>query len=682
MPACNYPYMARTYTKKSPYWSQFSQPQPAPTQNVATASWEPVSAGNPFYTSSSTVLANIAKASIAGRTSADSNATTGRRINSAALVGVPDRFAAIRAGMLPYVYSPTSDCVDVRDAIELCQKAYANVAIFANAIDLMSEFANTELYFEAGTKKAKKFFEAWLKRIKIWKVCDQYFREYYRSGNVFIYRVDGAFDERDYRRLIQVYGAEDSIEGKNNVPLKYIFLNPYNVVAKASTTFGNDQYELILSKYDLLRLANPQTEDDKKIAESLPKEAKEAVQKKTWQSNGIRIKLDPAQLVSSFYKRQDYEPFAIPFGYRVLDDINAKLEMKKMDQAVLRTAENMILLITMGAKPDEGGINPANLTAMQNLFKNESVGRTLVSDWTTKAEFIIPDLQKVLGPAKYETLNKDIAEGLQNVIIGEEKYGNTQTKVQVFLEKLREARNTFLNDFLQPEINRIAKNLGMQSPPKVAFKVTDAKDPTQMWRVVTRMMELGLISEKQGLDAIRTGVFPDPSSEEFAAEQEDFVKRRRKGECNPLSPAPVLPPLLDPNTKYSIDNQKTAETAPPKAKSKSTMRQSGRPRDSKTAKASVEDIKSIVYETENLLSFIKAKIREKHGLETLNDFQNQAAESLMQSVVCASVKEDWQQLAAECVADHNKIGGLSVRPEVLQLAAEHGIESYEAALML
>lgn len=674
--------MPRKYTKhKAEYWGQFSQLEPAPTQNVATASWEPVSAGDPFYTSSSTVLANIAKASIAGRTSADSGASTGRRINAAALVGVPDRFAAIRAGMLPYSYSPTSDCVDVRDAIELCQKAYANVSVFANAIDLMSEFANTELYFEAGTKKAKKFFDAWLKKIKIWKVCDEYFREYYRSGNVFIYRVDGTFDESDFRKLIQVYGAEDSLGGKNVVPLKYIFLNPYNIVSKASTTFGNDQYELILSKYDLLRLANPQNEDDQKIAESLPKEAKDALSKKTWQSNGIRIKLDPTCLISSFYKRQSYEPFAIPFGYRVLDDINAKLEMKKMDQAVLRTAENMILLITMGAKPDEGGINPANLTAMQNLFKNESVGRTLVSDWTTKAEFIIPDLQKVLGPAKYEVLNQDIAQGLQNVIIGEEKYGNTQTKVQVFLEKLREARNTFLNDFLQPEINRIAKNLGMQSPPKVAFKVTDAKDPTQMWRVVTRMMELGLISEKQGLDAIRTGVFPDPSSEEFAAEQEDFVKRRRKGECNPLSPAPVLPPLLDPNTKYSIDNQKTAETAPPKAKSSKTLKSSGRPRDSQTAKASVDDIKTTVYATEDLLQFISAKIREKHNVESLNEFQAQLAERLMQSVVCSAEQADWESLAAECIEDFNKIGGLSVRPEVLEIAAEHGISDYEAALM-
>lgn len=671
--------MARNYTKKSPYWNQFSNPAP---ENVSVASWEPLSAGDPFYTSSHTILANQARASLASRTTADANSSTGRRVNAAALIGVPDRFAAIRAGMLPYSYSPTSDCVDIRDAIELCQKAYANVAVFANAIDLMSEFANTELYFESGTKKAKTFFEAWLKKIKIWKICDQYFREYYRSGNVFIYRVDGEFSQSDYRRLIQVYGAKDFEGANNNVPLKYIFLNPYNVVARAVTNFAENNYELMLSRYDLLRLANPQDEDDQKIAENLPQEAKDAISKKSWASNGVRIKLDPAQLIVSQFKKQDYEAFAVPFGYRVLDDINAKLEMKKMDQAVLRTAENMILLITMGAKPDEGGINPANLQAMQNLFKNESVGRTLVSDWTTKAEFIIPDLQKILGPAKYEVLNKDIAEGLQNVIIGEEKYGNTQTKVQVFLEKLREARNTFLNDFLQPEINRIAKNLGMQSPPKVAFRVTDAKDPTQMWRVITRMMELSLLTPEQGLEAIRTGVFPDPQNEEFLSMQEEYSKNRKKGLYNPLSPAPVLAPLLDPNTKYSIDNApKVSATPATKAKSSKTMKGPGRERDQKTAKASIQDIKSTVYATEELLSFITAKIKEKHGLEELAENKKQMAESLMQSVVCAAEKDGWQELAADCIEDINKLASLSVRPELLDLAAEHDITPYEAALL-
>ena len=152
------------------------------------------------------------------------------------------------------------------------------------------------------------------------------------------------------------------------------------------------------------------------------------------------MELDPDRLLYSFYKKQDYEPFAIPFGFPVLDDINWKMELRKIDQAIVRTVENVILLITMGNEPDKGGINPHNLKAMQELLKNESVGRALVADYTTKAEFVIPDLKKVIGTEKYAIVNEDIREGLQNVIVGNEKFANTQIKAEIFLERLKESR--------------------------------------------------------------------------------------------------------------------------------------------------------------------------------------------------------------------------------------------------
>ena len=100
--------------------------------------------------------------------------------------------------------------------------------------------------------------------------------------------------------------------------------------------------------------------------------------------------------------------------------------MKKIDQSICRTIENVVLMITMGTTPDKGGVNPRNIRAMQSLFQNQSVGRILVSDYTTKAEFIIPDIQKVIGPAKYEVVNQDIKEGLQNIILSQEKFASTE----------------------------------------------------------------------------------------------------------------------------------------------------------------------------------------------------------------------------------------------------------------
>jgi hypothetical protein len=663
----------RKYEKKSPYWNQFNEANAA-LPSVEVQAWKPETAGDPFYTSSHSLLAHTAKASLGSRMS--NSDSTGQRVNAAAMLPTYDRFASIRAGLLPYKYS--RDCVDVRDAIELCQKAFANVAVFRNAILLMAEFANTDIFLEGGTKKSRDFFEAWLRKIGIWKICNEFFLEYYRSSNIFIYRVDGAFDASDYIKLTQVYAAEGDI-GKNKIPVKYIFLNPYDITSRAATAFSNNQYEKILSRYDLIKLKDPQTDEDREIFESLPKEAKDIISKKAFQTDGIRIKLSPDMLITSFASKMSYEPFAIPFGYPVLEDINAKLELKKMDQAILRTVENAILLITMGAKPDEGGINQGNLAAMQNLFKNESVGRVLISDWTTKAEFVIPDLKKVLGPEKYEVLNKDITEGLQNVIVGEEKYGNTQTKVQIFLEKLRVARNSFLLDFLQPEIRRIAKDLGMRKFPTAKFKQTDAKDPTQMWRVITRMMELSLLTPEQGLNAIRTGEFPDPQGEEFSAEHDTYVQNRKKGIYNPLNPVPVVaapPPKIDPNNLIKTPSPTSSGKPSPKKKSK-VLTPAGRPRDSK---ASVQDVGEVVRDTENLLRHIEESLAAEHGQLTEN--QKEIAESLMKSIVCAEEKDNWVSAANACLEDNSRMLGLNPRPEVINMAAEHDLSLYEAALLV
>ena len=59
-----------------------------------------------------------------------------------------------------------------------------------------------------------------------------------------------------------------------------------------------------------------------------------------------------------------------------------------------------------------------NLEAMQKLFENESIGRVLIADYTTKAEFVIPDIASLLDPKKYEVIDRDINIGLNNILVG------------------------------------------------------------------------------------------------------------------------------------------------------------------------------------------------------------------------------------------------------------------------
>ena len=645
----------RNYIKKSDYWTKFNQKSLPNFQSTITANTEPVSAGEPFYTSDASMV-QFAKASREGLSRTDA---TSSRVNRAALAPTFDRYSSIRAGMLPYSFS--NDGVYVREAIELCQKAYANVPIFRNAIDLMSEFSNGEIFFEGGTDKAKDFFYRWMRKIRVWDLKDQFFREYYRSGNIFIYRVDGKFDLEDFKKLSTMY-AEEGAEIRNQIPLKYILLNPFDIVAKRVTTFNATSYEKVLSEYDLERLRNPQSEEDIELLNSFPEEDRKNIQKGGFAKNGLKIKINPEKLHFAFYKKQDYEPFSIPFGFPVLQDINAKLELKKMDQAITRTVENVILLITMGAPPDKGGINHHNLQAMQDLFRNESVGRVLISDYTTEANFVIPDLNKVLGPAKYETLNKDIEQGLQNIFFGDDKYGNIATKIDMFIDRLKESRQAFLNEFLQPEIKRISKALGFRSYPEARFKEIDFKDNTQLLRVTTRLMELGVITPQQGLTVFNTGRFPQ--AEEIAPAQQNFVNDREKGFYNPLVGG--VPVIADANGQETNQTPKSA----------------GRPQGAITeANFSRKNIQEIVYEIEAFENNVKAQTKENLGVKRLSKQQNSAIEELCKKIICSHEKNDWGNKALECVKDFNVIESLGLLDEVSEIAESHKLDFYSAAIL-
>tara|TARA_X000001036_G_scaffold300940_2_gene280028 strand:- start:3384 stop:5462 length:2079 start_codon:yes stop_codon:yes gene_type:complete len=676
----------RKYTKKSEYWDKFKSKDLneliQETRGVEE-DWNPSLEGEAYYAQSS-----LASYERTGEKGSSETSRTKSRFNGAAVRRKPWKYANIQEGSLPYHYHK-SGC-DIREAIMLCQKAYANIPIFRNVVDIMSEFANTELHLEGGTEKSRTFIDKWMQKIKIWSIKDQYFREYYRSGNIFMYRLDTKFSSDDFNRMSTIYGSEFIKPGE--IPIRYIMLNPYDIATVKSASFDGQVYRKVLSEFELERLKEPKTEYDKEVLNGLSEKDREAIKKGRFGRDGIFIQLDPHRLLYSFYKKQDYEPFAIPFGYPVLDDLNWKLELKKVDQAVTRTIENVILLITMGNTPDNGGINPHNLKAMQSLFSNESVGRVLVSDYTTKAEFIIPDLNRVLGPEKYQIVDQDIKEALQNVVVGHERYSNTQVKAQIFLERLKEARNTFINEFLQPQIKLVCQNLGFRKYPTVRFQEIDLKDEVQLQRVTTRLMELGILTPEQGIQTIKTGIYPE--NREIGEGQEGYLEDRQKGLYSPLVGGQPLPlseeekeeqmemeqMKIDHLQKIDKENSPNNPAVPNKATPNEEGRPSGSNTKEKTAFADRKGIQSTIYSTEQLFSFAQKEMKANNGIKRLSKQKKELLNELCKTVITSSSKNDWEKIISMCIKDFNKIESLSILPQISEIAREHDMELYPSAL--
>ena len=670
--------MSRKYNKRSDYWGKFSKAQEGQSEPLDAMlrdnASEPSLVGDPFYQQE-------AKASSYERSGGGES--TNLRRNLAYVGPKIYKYGNIREGMLPFETSING--YNIRDAIELCQKAYANIAIFRNAVDIMSEFANAEIYLEGGSQKSKDFFSKWMKYTRMWNVKDQYFREYYRSGNVFFYKINAKFNIDDFQKILETYASYDGAsyntdiklynyptpyDVKNLIPVQYTLLNPYYLTTNHTSSWHQIVYQKILSEYELERLRSPKNDHDKVVFDSLDNDTKEKIRLGQWARDGLKIQLNPTDIIYSFYKKQDYEPFAIPFGFAVLDDINFKMEMKKIDQAICRTIENVILLITMGSEPAKGGINHKNIKAMQNLLSNQSVGRVLVADYTTKAEFIIPDMNKVLGYEKYKVVNEDIKEGLQNILIGSEKFANTTVKAQVFFERLKEARKAFLNDFLQPEMELIFRNLGFKGKCPIAkFEEVSIKDETQFNRVVTRMMELGILPPEEGLRVIETGIYP--TQEELGAAQAKFVEERKKGYYNPIvGGVPVIAP---PAPEVS--------GVKPPIKKTTTPNERGRPVGSNSSVYAKDAIAKVMDKTKDLYSIVELGLKKKYSKKSLNAEQNKLAQGISEAIILGSQCESWTSLATEVLNDPNKLDKLNILSEIQTTAGEHDLDTYAAALL-
>ena len=651
--------MARRYTKRSEYWEKFRKTE-RPIENLLNSEGEgyaPELIGDSIYES------------VEASRLTEPTRRTATRNNRISGNPAKNRFQNIQDGLLPFEYS--KDSVSVREAIELCQKAYFNIATFRSTIDLLSEFADSDVYLEGGTQKSKNFINAWFKRIKMHDLKAQYFREYYRSGNVFFYRIDGILPLKNSQKVLEAYGASS----RSKVPIKYLVINPTDVATKGSISFTDYSYFKVLTPFEIARLKNPQTEHEQELFDSLPEEVQTRIKVgASATSERVYIELNPDLLHPIFAKKQDYEPMAVPSGFAVLDDLNKKIELKKIDQAISRSIENVVLLVTMGAEPDKGGVNQKNLAAMQQIFRNQSVGRVLVSDYTTKADFIIPDLRKVVGPEKYEVLNKDIEEGLQNILIGDSKYSEGKIKMKVFFQRLEESRNLFLNEFINPEIRRICKNAGLRSWPEMKFVKNDTVDDENLTKLTTRLMELGVITPEQGMKIVATGEFPNPK--EMTPAQDRFKEEREKGHYVPLVNS------INLFDQGEGAGEETGGDPEPKNSQKPVSPSGGRPIGVSNSK--VFSKKNIVAATRQVNEFELRAFREfalKFGLKRMSKNKKELVSRACESIIVAKDHSQWDETLGDVINNLDSLASLGVHDNILKLGAEHQLDDLSSAIL-
>jgi hypothetical protein len=590
--------------------------------------------------------------------------------------------------LTPFKTGSSSSYMDSRQAIRLCVKAYWAFPLLRNVVEVMGELSNSNIYLEGGNKNTRDFVTAWFERVNLWHLKEQFFREWFRSGNSFIYRFDAKIPESEAKKMTQVYGSS----GKYTIPIKYVLMNPESILAGGDLMFGTPAYYKSLSSFEIAKLKAKDTDESKDFFNSLDPKTKKAINES---AAAIEIPLDPKRLSPLLYKAQSYEAMGVPMAFGVINDIETKLEFKRIDLSIARTTERAMLLVNIGEPENEynqgRNFNPAVADVIRNLFQNESVARTLITDHTVKAEWLIPDIGKILGAEKYEQLDKDINTGLNAILFDSgEKFANTSIKVQVFLERLKEARQAFLHNFLQPEIKRVCKAIGARVYPTAVFEDLSLKDELQYSKLAVSMAQLGFLAPDELFEAMKSGKMPTPetsleSQERFKEQRQNDLylplvggaselTRRQVETADKVAKITAKQALQMPAAKAPGVAGRPTGTKSPKAATKPS------PIGSSKASFSVKALTNLSNQVSLLHSKVDAAVKTKFKITETNATQAAVVKEIVAGIISNEEAANWDKCVASYVKKP-KDSSEEVKKEIEDIQIEHDVDYYSAAIL-
>jgi hypothetical protein len=533
--------------------------------------------------------------------------------------------------------------IGIQEVVYLCQKAWEEFQLFRNTIETMVEFSVSEIQISDKNSSAKAFCKGWLEAVNMQGFSEQFYRELYRSCNLFVYKIGGNVNKKDISSL------KDIKSGNVNIPVKYTVLNPAQVALEGGVTYDSAVYK-VLSPYEIQRLKNPKTPTEKSIFNKLDKEIQVQIQNYSENYGGsqetLRVPLEDVD--SIFYQKQDYEYFAVPLFYGVLDDIELKMEMKNADRQIISSLDSMLLLLTMGGAKGRDGTelppNPEHMAYMRTLFENKKAQRVLVADYTTKAEYVIPDIDKIIGKAKYEQVNEDIREGLQTVFGGNETFSNSVTKVKIFCERLQKGQNIF-KKWLEDELHDVCEKMGFNAKPTVKLSSVTLEDDAQMFRVYTRMAELGFLTPEELFEATKNGMLPN--SHESVLSQRKFKKQKEED---------IYFPQIFNNSQYnpldsdaeSNDKPSTNQVGRPPSKD-SGFNEVRQRRVGSIQQLSIKSVKDVLGEYDNLKSDVNKSFSKKYGINEISEKQKEITKSIAYNISKNYEIKDWKTAIKEVI---------------------------------
>lgn len=496
--------------------------------------------------------------------------------------------------------------------IKMCIEAYDKVGIIRNVIDLMGDFGCQGIDLVHENKSVETFYKQWFKKIDGKERSERFLNNLYKSGQIFIYKSYADINEpikRYIRSLAQDITVEIPQIDKLKIPWRYNFLNPMSVEmkdGKINLFLGRRDYQLSTNSF-FDNFSNDSMPMN--VLETLPPKVKQAIMDKK-----DKVDLDPDRLSVFYYKKDDWQPWAYPMVYAILDDIVMLEKMKLADMAALDGAISNIRLWTLGdfdhkILPTKAGINK-----LRNILASNTGGGTMELVWGPELRFTESNSQvyKFLGSEKYQSVLNSIYAGLgvPPTLTGMATNGggftNNFISLKTLVERLQYGRDQ-LTKFWEKEIEYIRSAMGFRKPAHVVYDQMSLSDEAAEKNLLIQLADRDIISNETVLERFKE--IPKVEKVRLKREQQD-----REQEKLPPKSSPFHNPTHDQdmekierqgkiNEKLADKKQPTVQNGrPPMKKDEGPRKRRTETPRSKPGVASIISWASSAYDTLSVLS--------------------------------------------------------------------------------
>jgi hypothetical protein len=395
-----------------------------------------------------------------------------------------------------------------RRIIKMCMDAYDKVGIIRNIIDLMGDFGSQGIKIVHPNKSVEKFYQQWFKSVNGKERSERFLNNLYKTGNVIIYR-SYANITPSLETYMKSVSSDIKVElpnmTKNTIPWRYNFFNPLTVElkdGKLALFMGISQYTLNAGTF-LDSFSGGAIPGD--VINSLPKGVKQALLNKE-----KRIPLDAERLCVYHYKKDDWQMWANPMIYAILDDIIMLEKMRLADLSALDGAISNIRLWTLGNLEHKILPNRAAINKLRDILASNVGGGTMELVWGPELTFkeSSSEVYKFLGSEKYTSVLNSIYAGLgvPPTLTGMATNGggftNNFISLKTLVERLQYGRDQLVK-FWEKEIELVRQAMGFRYKAYIQFDQMSLSDEAAEKALLIQLADRDIISQETILERFK-----------------------------------------------------------------------------------------------------------------------------------------------------------------------------------